>query len=204
MFSTEFLVTSLIVALIPGTGALYTVSTGLFQGWRASLAAAFGCTLGIIPHLLASILGLSLVLHLSAVVFQGLKLAGACYLLYLGWMTWRESGALSLGAAPAGRSFWQIAVKAVLLNLLNPKLTLFFLAFLPHFIRPGSPSPLADFSLLSALFMLITLVVFAIYGVLASRVRTYVLGSARVMTALRRSFALAFAALGMDLAVTRR
>ena len=124
MLSPEFLLTSLVVVLVPGTGTVYTVSTGLFYGPRSSLAAAVGCTLGIVPHLLAGILGLAFVLHLSALVFQGLKYAGAAYLLYLAWSTWRDQGALSFGSASPERSAKQIVIRAILLNLLNPKLTL--------------------------------------------------------------------------------
>ena len=202
MPSPEFLLTSLIVVLVPGTGTVYTVSTGLFYGPRASLAAAVGCTLGIVPHLLASILGLSFVLHMSAVVFQGLKFAGALYLLYLAWAMWRDRGALSFGSAPPERSARQVIVRAVLLNLLNPKLTLFFFAFLPLAISPDAASPLAELLGLSFVFMALTLAVFAVYGVLASSVRERVARSPRVVTWLRRSFAAAFAALGVKLAVT--
>lgn len=204
MFSTEFLITSLVVALIPGTGALYTVSTGLFRGRRASIAAALGCTLGIIPHLLASILGLSLVLHLSAEVFQGIKWAGAVYLLYLAWMTWREGGGLSFQASETRQSTGQIIWRAVLLNLLNPKLTLFFLAFLPHFISPQAGSVVAEFMALSGVFMLVTFLVFALYGVTASSIRRFLLNSPRALAWLRKSFAAAFAALSVDLALTNR
>ena len=204
MFSPEFLLTSLIVVLIPGTGTVYTVSTGLFYGPRASLAAAVGCTLGIVPHLLASILGLSFVLHMSALVFQGLKYAGAAYLLYLAWAMWRDRGALSFGSASPERSARQIVVRAIWLNLLNPKLTLFFFAFLPLAISPGATSPLAELLGLSLVFMALTLAVFAVYGVLASSVRNHVARSPRVITWLRRSFAAAFAALGVRLAVTER
>ena len=204
MFSPEFLLTSLVVVLIPGTGTVYTVSTGLFYGPRASLAAAVGCTLGIVPHLLASILGLSFVLHMSALVFQGLKYAGAAYLLYLAWAMWRDRGALSFGSASPERSARQIVVRAIWLNLLNPKLTLFFFAFLPLAISPDAASPLAELLGLSLVFMALTLAVFAVYGVLASSVRKHVARSPRVILWLRRSFAAAFAALGLRLAVTDR
>ncbi len=202
MLNAEFLLTSLIVVLIPGTGAIYTISTGIFLGWRASIAAAVGCTAGILPHLLASILGLTLVLHISAVVFQGLKFVGAAYLLYLAWQMWHDQNALTFNSAGSSKSAWQIAVKAFLLNILNPKLTIFFLAFLPLFIPRDSNSPIGIFLLLSAVFMLITLVVFMVYGVLASAVRNFVLQSPKILFWLRRSFALIFAALGVRLAVT--
>jgi len=202
MFNPEFLLTSLIVALIPGTGTLYTVSTGLFYGWRGSVAAALGCTLGIIPHLLASIVGLSVILHMSAVVFQGLKFAGALYLLYLACAIWREQGALTFASASPKSNPWQVVVKAVLLNLLNPKLTLFFFAFLPLSVSPDASSPMAEWLMLSGVFMAITLLVFLMYGVLASGVRNRVVSSPRIVGWLRRSFAATFAALGVRLAMT--
>ena len=204
MLSPEFLLTSLVVALIPGTGVIYTVSSGLFYGLRASIAAAFGCTLGVVPHLLASILGLSFILQLSASVFQGLKFAGVVYLLYLAWTLWREHGALSFNSAPPKQNTRQIVVKAVLLNVLNPKLTLFFFAFLPLAISPNAASPLVQLLRLSLVFMLVTLVVFLGYGVLASRVRQYVVNSPSIIVWLRRSFAAVFALLGTKLALASR
>jgi threonine/homoserine/homoserine lactone efflux protein len=201
MFNTEFLLTSTIVVLIPGTGAIYTISTGIFQGWRASIFAALGCTVGIVPHLLASILGLSFVLHMSAAVFQGLKFAGVIYMLYLSWMIWHENGALVFDSAFASENPWQIALKAVLLNIFNPKLTIFFLAFLPLFISKNTSSAIAELLKLSTVFMVITFVVFVLYGMLASGVRHYVIHSPKVMICLRRSFAVTFAALGLRLAM---
>ena len=204
MFSTTFLLTSLVVALIPGTGAIYTVSTGLFRGRRASLAAALGCTLGIVPHLLASILGLSFILHMSALAFQGLKFAGAAYLLYLAWATWNDRGGLEFSAARTELGAGRIIFKAVLLNLLNPKLTLFFLAFLPHFVSSGSASPVPQFLGLSLVFMVVTFLVFAVYGLLASSIRNWVVNSPRALALLRRSFAAIFAGLSVELVLTDR
>lgn len=201
MFNPNFLLTSLIVVLIPGTGTIYTLSTGLFQGWRASIAAAVGCTLGIIPHLLASIFGLSFLLHQGALLLQALKWAGALYLLYLAWVTWREESAFQFDSTSPKQSAWQIVAKAISLNLLNPKLTIFFLAFLPLFLSTGALSPIAELFKLSGVFMAITLIVFVIYGALASGVRKYVVNSPNVIAWLRRAFAVTFAALGLKLAV---
>jgi threonine/homoserine/homoserine lactone efflux protein len=203
VISPEFLLTSLIVVLIHGTGTLYTVSTGLFYGARASFAAALGCTLGIVPHLLASILGLSLILHTSATLFSGLKWLGVGYLLYLAWMMWRDDSGFAFSAASSEQSPWRIVSKAVLLNLLNPKLTLFFFAFLPLSLSPNARSPLLELLTLSLVFMAMTLLIFALYGVLASRVRRTVVNSPKAMRWLQKSFAAAFAALGLRLALTK-
>ena len=202
MFSTEFLLTSLIVVLMPGTGVIYTVSTGLFLGWRSSIAAAIGCTAGIVPHLTASILGLSAILHLSAVAFQCIKYVGALYLLYLAWSMWRETGALQFNARPQANGYRRIIVRGFLINILNPKLSIFFLAFLPLFISPQANSPFIELILLSLVFMAMTLGVFILYGLAANGVRRQVVSSPTLIGRLQRSFALIFAALGIKLAMT--
>ena len=202
MFNTEFLLTSLVVVLMPGTGVIYTVSTGLFLGWRASIAAAFGCTAGIIPHLSASIVGLSAILHMSAVAFQSLKFVGAIYLLYLAWSMWRETGAIKFSSPSSKSGLWQIAKRGFLLNILNPKLSIFFLAFLPLFVSPNTSSPIFEMFVLSIVFMAITVIIFVLYGIMANGVRRHVINSPRLIVWLQRSFAVTFAALGIKLAMT--
>lgn len=204
MFSMEFLLTSLIVVLIPGTGVIYTVSNGLFLGWRASVAAAVGCTAGIVPHLCASVLGLSAIMHVSAVAFQAVKYAGAAYLLYLAWIMWRETGALSLNAPASGSGAWRTIRRGFLINILNPKLSVFFLAFLPLFVPANAASPTLQMLILSGVFMLMTFVVFVAYGISASAVRKYVINSPRVIKWMQRTFAMAFAALGLKLAAAEQ
>jgi threonine/homoserine/homoserine lactone efflux protein len=204
MITTEFLITSLIVILIPGTGVVFTVSTGLVQGRRASIFAALGCTAGIVPHLLATVLGLAALMHTSAIAFHLLKYAGVVYLLYLAYATWKDKSAFAIEAAPSGRTALGIIIKAILLNILNPKLTIFFLAFLPQFIKPGVASPLAELLLLSGVFMAMTFAVFVIYGLLAHLFRRDVIESPRVQSWLRRGFAAAFAGLGTQLALSER
>ena len=204
MITAQFLLTSLIVVLIPGTGVLFTVSTGLTFGRRASFHAALGCTAGILPHLAATVLGLAAVMHASALAFQALKFAGVAYLLYLAWLTWRDTSAFAVDATTARTSATGLMLKAFLLNILNPKLTIFFLAFLPQFIEPAAAAPLAQMLLLSAVFMAMTFVVFVIYGLLAHAFRRAVIESPRVQAWLRRGFATAFAGLGVNLALAER
>ena len=209
MFSLEFLVTSFGVVLVPGTGVVYAVSTGLIQGRRAAIFAALGGVAGIVPHLLATILGLAAVLHTSALAWQALKYAGALYLFYIAWATWRDRSALAVdatagGAGASGASGWNIVVKAVLLNVLNPKLTIFFLAFLPQFVDAEAGAPMQQMLGLSAVFMLMTFVVFVAYGLLAHAFRVCVIDSPRVQDVLRRTFAASFAGLGAHLALSER
>lgn len=204
MISFEFLLTSAVVVITPGAGVLFTVSTGLSQGRMASLWAALGCTLGIVPHMAAAAVGLSAVLHAGALAFQALKLAGVVYLLYLAFMTWRDHTAFSADPAAARMAPLPLVGKAILLNLLNPKLTLFFMAFLPQFVAPGDPAPLWRFGLLSLIFMGMTLGIFALYGLLAHAFRERVLGSKSIQNRLRQGFAMAFAAMAGKLALSER
>lgn len=202
MITLEFLITSFIVVLIPGTGVIFTISSGLVQGRRASVYASLGCTAGIIPHLAATILGLAAVMHTSALAFQLLKYAGALYLLYVAWATWRDRSAFSVDAGASHASAWGIAAKAFLLNILNPKLTIFFLAFLPQFVNPTAANPLVELLILSAVFMAMTFVVFVVYGFIAHAFRRLVIESATVQRWLRHGFAAIFAGLGVRLATS--
>jgi len=204
MITPEYLITSLIVVLVPGTGVLYTVSTGLVQGRAAGVYAALGCTAGILPHLLATVLGLAAVMHTSAIAFQALKYAGVAYLLYLAYATWRDTTALAVETGASRSTAMRLVVKAVLINILNPKLTIFFLAFLPQFADPRASSPLAHLLLLSAVFMAMTFAVFVVYGLLAHAFRQAVVDSPRAQAWLRRGFAAAFAGLGVNLAMAER
>lgn len=199
-----FFVTSLIVVASPGTGVLYTLAAGLSRGARASVAAAFGCTLGIVPHMAAAIMGVAALLHTSGVAFQTFKYIGVAYLLYMAWNTLREHGALKVEKEVGARSALQVTVTAVLINILNPKLSIFFLAFLPQFVSASDPHALAHMLELSAVFMFMTFVVFVGYGLFAAAIRDHVISRPRVLAWMRRSFAAAFVLLGARLALADR
>ncbi|AWL93925.1 MULTISPECIES: LysE family translocator [Bradyrhizobium] len=202
--SWSFLLTSLIVVASPGTGVLYTLAAALTRGSRASLAAAFGCTLGIVPHMMAAMLGLAAVLHTSALAFAALKWGGVLYLLYMSWQALREQGALAVEGEIRERSVGRVIVTGFLINILNPKLSIFFLAFLPQFIAADEAHVLARMLELSGAFMAMTLAVFVVYGLCAASVREHVISRPRIMAWLRRSFAAGFAALGAKLAFAER
>lgn len=204
MVSVEFLMTSFIVVLVPGTGVIYTVSTGLVLGRRASIYAAIGCTLGIVPHLMATVLGLAAVMHTSAIAFQVLKFIGVIYLLYIAYATWRDRSAFVVDESQSADKAPAIIVKAFLLNILNPKLTIFFLAFLPQFVRTDSPESMTKLLTLSGVFMLMTFVVFIVYGLLAHVFRKWVIESAHVQKWLRYGFAASFFGLGVNLSLTEK
>ncbi|WP_335947799.1 LysE family translocator [Salipiger bermudensis] len=203
MLSLQFLLTALVVVLAPGAGVIYTLAIGLGQGRRAAIWAALGCTFGIVPHLAAAMLGLAALLHTSAVLFTTVKLAGALYLLWLAFQALRAAGALSVAASPRRESGPRTARRGALLNILNPKLSLFFLALLPPFLSGAPETARAEMMLLGGVFMAMTFAVFLVYGLFAARARDWLLGSERAMRWLNRSFAAIFALLAGRLAMER-
>ncbi|MCA9859321.1 MAG: LysE family translocator [Thermomicrobiales bacterium] len=202
--SVDFLIVSLIVALSPGTGVIVTLAAGISRGARAALVAAVGCTLGIVPHMLAAITGLAALLHSSALLFESIKYAGVAYLLFMAYTTLRSDGPLQIEDDTVPRSDWQVIRSAVLVNVLNPKLSIFFLAFLPQFVSSGQSHQTIHMIRLSVAFMAITFVVFAIYGLSAAIVRDAVLSRPAVLSWIRRGFALSFVGLGVKLVLTKR
>jgi len=202
--SVAFLVTALVIVATPGTGALFTIAAGLARGTRAAVLAAFACTLGTVPHLLAAITGLAAVLHASGVAFQTIKYLGVAYLLWMAWATWRDTGALHVDDAPGAGSRRAVIVSGITVNLLNPKLTIFFFAFLPQFVPAGSAHATAHMLALSGVFMALTFVVFAAYGAVAGTLRDRVLSRPRLVDRIRKTFAASFAVLGARLAVESR
>ena len=203
MISIDFLITSIIVVLIPGSGVLFTVSMGLVHGRLASVYSAIGCTAGIVPHLIATTLGLAVIMHTSALAFQLVKYAGAAYLIYLAYITWKDRSGFQLGEK-ASRAGAGLISKAFLLNILNPKLSIFFMAFLPQFITEVGSAATYQMLLLSGIFMLMTFIVFVIYGFLAHLFRQKVVESHKVQSWLRVGFSSAFAGLGAQLALSEK
>jgi threonine/homoserine/homoserine lactone efflux protein len=200
----EFLLTTLVVVATPGAGVLYTLAAGVSRGWRASLVAAFACTLGIVPHMIAAVTGLAAIMHASAVAFSIIKWLGVAYLLYLAWKTFRDKSVFAIDAEPEKPSPWRVIVSGVLVNTLNPKLTIFFFAFLPQFVPAGRAGAVPLMVYLSAVFMAVTLVVFSLYGVFAAAVRNKVFTRPRVVAWVRRSFAGTYLVLAGRLAAQTR
>lgn len=201
--SIAFLLTSLAIVATPGTGAILTISAGLRGGRRLSVVTAFGCTLGIVPHLIAAITGTAALLRAGAVAFDALKFAGVAYLLYMAWNTWRNTGILTVSDHEPAPT-WRTITNAVLANLLNPKLTLFFFAFLPQFVSPRHGNALLQMLTLSAVFMAMTFIVFAGYGLFASGMREHVISKPRIVRRIQRTFSVSYLGLGAKLAITHR
>ncbi len=202
--SIAFLLTTLVVVATPGTGAVYSIAAGLSRGSKAGIVAAFGCTLGVIPHMLAAITGLAAILNASAVAFQTIKWLGVAYLLFLAWQTWRDRSAIQVDAAAGSVRVWRVIRTAVLINLLNPKLTIFFFAFLPQFVPAGAPDATWQMVGLSLVFMVVTFAVFALYGVFAATMRSRVISRPRVVQWMRRTFAATYVLLAGRLALEGR
>ena len=204
--SVEFLLTSLVVILIPGTGVIYTISSSIGGGLRRGLFAAVGCTLGIVPHVLAAMLSLSAIMQAGSVVFEVVRWAGVAYLVFMGVSMIREGGALQINEDrnDLGAPIVLVVRRGVLLNLLNPKLTLFFFAFLPQFL--DAPAGLLDTRLigLGGIFMVMTLAVFALYAYASAAVRDLVLGTPAVSRWFQRSLGALLIGFAARLAVTDR
>jgi threonine/homoserine/homoserine lactone efflux protein len=180
------------------------LSVGLGSGFRGSVSAAFGCTLGILPAAIASIIGLAALLHTSVMAFQIIKYLGVLYLFYMAWNIAREGGAMDMAEGRTDNGWLQIVIKAVLINSLNPKLSLFFMAFLPQFVPVTISNPTPTLTLLAAVFMTITFVVFVIYGAFAAMAREYVISRPQVLKWLQYGFAGTFGYLGVRLALSDR
>jgi threonine/homoserine/homoserine lactone efflux protein len=202
--SIAFLLTTIVVVATPGTGAVFSIAAGLSRGTKAGMVAAFGCTLGVIPHMVAAITGLAAILNASAIAFQSIKWLGVAYLLYLAWQTLRDKSIIDVDADRAPVSFWRVIRTAVLINLLNPKLTIFFFAFLPQFVPAGEVDATWHMVALSLVFMGLTFIVFAVYGAFAATMRNQVITRPKVMAWLRRTFAATYVLLAGRLALENR
>lgn len=202
--TAEYLLTSLVVILLPGTGVLYTLASGLGRGWHASVLAAFGCTLGILPHIAASIAGLAAVLHASALTFQIVKYLGAAYLIYMAWSVLRAGGALQLGERPTPVSPVKIIGDGFVLNILNPKLSLFFLAFLPQFVKPENGSVLLQLTTLGIIFVALGLTSTVFFALFAGSVGGFLQKNQTVVKWQGRAVGSIYCALGVRLAFQER
>jgi len=203
--SVEFLLTSLVVVLIPGTGVLYTVSSSIGGGRRRGLFAAIGCTLGIVPHMMAAMLGLSAIMQAGSVVFEVVRYAGVVYLVFMGFSMIRHAGALPLDDQNASIDpMGPVVRRGILLNVLNPKLTLFFFAFLPQFLdaSPGLLDP--KLIGLGGIFMLMTLAVFAVYALASAAIRDLVLAAPAARRWIERALGALLIGFAAKLALTDR
>ncbi len=202
MITFDYLLTSLIVVALPGTGVIYTLAIGLGRGRKASIWAALGCTLGIVPHMAASILGLSALLHTSAIAFETVRYLGVAWLLYMAWGMWHGTGAMKVTTNDTPTSILKTLRDGILLNLLNPKLSLFFLAFLPQFVSANTLDTTGEMTVLGLIFMGMTFGVFVVYGCFAAALRQHVLERKKEMGLIGKCFAGSFILMSAKLALT--
>lgn len=199
-----FWATAFLIVATPGTGAIYTLAAGLSQGPRAGVWAAFASTLGIVPHVAAALTGLAALLHASALAYDAVKWLGVGYLLWMAWGMFTDTGTLRVTADAPRRTPLRVLGDGLALNLLNPKLSIFFVAFLPQFVSGQAAAPVLDMVTISLAFMALTFVVFALYGAAAGMLRARVIERPAVLAALRRSFAAGFGLLAVRLATSER
>lgn len=192
MVSLAFISTSLIIIVIPGPGALYTISTGLKYGHLKSMIAVLGCTLSILPHLAFAIFGVTIIQRINPTFFIFIQILGALYLAYLGWQLIAKNEAISIVQTNLPQSNLSIFSKGIILNLLNPKLTMFFLSFLPQFLAKDSTNKISQMVLLGLIFMILTLVVFLVFGLLSSAFNHLINNHPKALTLVQRSIGLLF------------
>lgn len=192
MISLPYLITSIIVILLPGPGSIYTVSTAMNNTKEKSIIAALGCTVGIVPHLCLGILAMFMMHQLPDIIMNLIKLFGAMYLIYLGYKMLTDSGKITLSTTSKDTKSSKLFYEGILLNLLNPKLTLFFISFLPQYLIQNHSSYILQTISLGLVFMLLTLLVFVCYGVLANELRKRFLSSTSRMSWINKIFGILF------------
>ena len=196
-----FLITSLIIILMPGTGVVYTISTGIMNGRHKSIIAAFGCTLGIVPHLCVSISLTSMLMQMNNTVFMIMRYVGAAYLIYMGVGMILSKDRIQFQEETETEGALTIIRRGILINLLNPKLTLFFFSFLPQYVRGTEGAFVIQSVVLGIAFMIMTFVVFAIYGLLSGTARGWISGSEKRISVLQRIFGTVFIGFALKLAL---
>lgn len=201
---TLFVVTSIAVILMPGPAMVFVISNGLTRGPKPSISAALGTTTGVFFHMFCAAFGLAVILKTSAIAFTVVKVAGAAYLVYLAIKTLMSkdplANQLDESSKPGNSIFWQ----GIFINILNPKLSIFFLAFLPQFIDPALSSATYQTLALGMIFIAMTILIFIGYGLFASLLRKKVLNSPRILKAIKWCFASVFLALGLRLALSEK
>jgi threonine/homoserine/homoserine lactone efflux protein len=202
--SLTFLGVAVLLGMSPGPDNVFVLMQSATHGRRAGLLVTLGLCTGLLAHTAAVALGLAAVLAASATAFTVLKLAGAAYLLYLAWGAWRAPvgnvGGETLAPMKPGRMY----LRGVLMNLSNPKVAIFFLAFLPQFVQPGAGPVAAQVAWLGLLFIVATLLVFGGFAWFAALIGGWLRGSASAQRVLNRLAAVVFAGLALRLALIER
>lgn len=213
MPSLETLITffgvSLLLGLTPGPDNLFVLVQSAQRGWRAGMAVVLGLCVGLVVHTAAVALGLAAVFAASAMAFTALKWCGAAYLAYLAWQALRAPAALACEAAPtaavaSGPSGRRMVARGAVMSLTNPKVLVFFLAFLPQFADPARGPVAWQLMVLGAVFIVATLLVFGAIACFTGAFGALLQRSARAQTVLNRVAGLVFLGLAVRLVTTER
>ncbi|MFC7442206.1 LysE family translocator [Laceyella putida] len=164
-----FLAYSVSLTLLPGPDILFVLSQSVFQGKKDGLAISLGLCTGLIAHTLAAALGVSMILYHSALAFHVLKIAGVAYLLYLAWQSLKATGEASLQPAEKKQSLGALYKRGILMNLLNPKVSIFFLAFFPQFVEAQAGHVPLQMLTLGFVFIAQALVIFTAVSLIAGK-----------------------------------
>ena len=170
-----FLIASVLLTLAPGPDIMYLLAKSLADGARSGISLATGLCTGLIFHTTLVIIGVAAIIQQSPLAFAVLKYAGAAYLLYLAWGAFHAQGDLKLNTVNKSNSYFKLYRRGVIMNILNPKVLLFFLAFLPQFVNLDSDSVSLQIAFLGFVFGLQTLIVFSLVAICAGKVRDYIL-----------------------------
>ena len=193
-----FVLASVILSLVPGPDNIYVMTNSALKGWRVGFYTTLGLCTGLIGHTFLVAIGVSVIFQTSALAFNGLKIVGACYLIYLGWLSLqsKELNISGTGKDNSNRSYY---ITGVIMNLTNPKVALFFLVFLPQFINISKGSVTIQVVLLGLLFILSALCVFSSIAFLGSYLESYLKKSSSVNKNINKLAALVYFALAINL-----
>ena len=193
-----FVLASVILSLVPGPDNIYVMTNSALKGWRVGFYTTLGLCTGLIGHTFLVAIGVSVIFQTSALAFNGLKIVGACYLIYLGWLSLqsKELNISGTGKDNSNRSYY---ITGVIMNLTNPKVALFFLVFLPQFVNISNGSVTIQVVLLGLLFILSALCVFSSIAFLGSFLEGYLKKSSSINKNINKLAALVYFALAINL-----
>jgi threonine/homoserine/homoserine lactone efflux protein len=192
-----FALASFLLALVPGPDNLFVITQSALFGRRSGVLITLGLCSGLLVHTSLVALGLAALFQASPLAFTLLKMTGALYLLYLAWMSWQASATVMQDGKPLG--LLALYRRGVIMNVTNPKVSIFFLAFLPQFTHPGQGSLALQIVLLGLVFMLVSMLTFCGFAVIAGSLRAWFVGKPAIQQWLNRVASLVFIGLSVNL-----
>ena len=193
-----FVIASVVLSLVPGPDNIFVMTNSALKGWKVGFYITLGLCTGLIGHTILVAIGVSVIFQTSALAFNGLKIVGACYLAYLGWLS-LKSKELTIGLNDADNITRSYYITGIVMNLTNPKVALFFLVFLPQFINPINGSVIIQIFILGLLFILSALCVFSSIAFLGSFLESYLKKSSAINKNINKLAALVYFALAINL-----